>query len=76
MVVGRALPVLAYGYVGYDLYRRNASKGEVYDTLYETTWGVHPEEHIKQIVNVYTTANLVYAAVKPMFNLGLDVVFA
>jgi hypothetical protein len=76
ITVGRALPVLAYGYVGYDLYRRNASKKEVADTLYQTTWGHSVDDHAKALVDAYTTASIVYAAAKPIFNLGLDVVFA
>ena len=76
LVVGRALPVLAYGYVGYDLYRRNASPKEASREIYETTWGHSVDDHAKAIVDAYTTASIVYAAAKPIFNLGLDVVFA
>ena len=44
MIGGKALPTLAYGYIGYDLYRRRAGRQEVEDTLYVTTFGRTPEE--------------------------------
>ena len=44
MIGGKALPILAYGYIGYDLYRRRAGRQEVEDTIYTTTFGRTPEQ--------------------------------
>ena len=64
IIGGKALPVIAYGYVGYDLYRRRATPAEVHETVFETTFGMTPETlggHISDAITVLSVA-------KPLLN--------
>ena len=44
MIGGKALPIIAYGYIGYDLYRQRASPTIARQTLETATFGVTAEQ--------------------------------
>lgn len=54
IIGGKALPTLAYGYIGYDLYRRRAGPKEIHDTVHQTTFGVTIEEQQSALVDIYS----------------------
>ena len=71
IVLGRGLPTLAYGYIGYDLYRRRAGPKEINDTIYRTTFGHSFDEQVEVAhdfhTGITTVANL--ALHSPLRNL-------
>lgn len=73
IVAGKTLPVLAYGYIAHDLYKRGASRTEARQELERATFGLSREEAIETSMQVYTAASIGYALAKPALTLALEV---
>lgn len=74
IIAGKTLPVLAYGYIAYDLKSRGASRTEARQELERATFGLSTEEAIETTMQVYTAASIGYALAKPALALALEVV--
>lgn len=68
VIGGKALPILAYGYVGYDLYRRQASPTEVKDEIERTTFGMTTGEAVSTIGHFASDVATVYSVAMPLLN--------
>jgi len=66
IIGGKALPVIVYGYIGYDLYQRGATPNEARREIETATFGTSVPDAIYTAYSAYTIA-------KPFVNLGLTV---
>lgn len=75
IVAGKTLPVLAYGYIVYDLKKRGASRAEAREELERATFGLSADEAISTTLELYTTASIAYALAKPVGLQALELMF-
>lgn len=74
IIVGKALPVLAYGYIGYDLVSRGASRQEAKEELERTSFGMTSDDMIATAITGYYVANTYYTATKPILGIVAEIV--
>lgn len=75
MVAGKALPVIVYGYIGYDLYQRNATRQEYIDEFERATFGMTTEERHETGQMMYRDAMMYYAVADTMYNIMSPLAF-
>lgn len=73
-VGGRALPTIAYGYIGYDMLRRHRSgqSVDVQAELETATFGMTAGEALSAAADLYTQAEMTYQVSKVVFDIGMS----
>lgn len=73
-VGGKALPTLAYGYIGYDMLRRHSSgqKVDVQSELETATFGMTTGEMLSSAADLYSQAEMAYQVSKVVYDIGIS----
>ena len=74
IVGGKALPTLAYGYIGYDMFSRHRAGQhvDVQAELETATFGMSSGEMLTAAADLYTQAEMTYQVSKVVFDIGMS----
>ena len=74
MGAGALMTPIVYGYIGYDLVSRGASRQEAKEELERTTFGMTSDDMIATAIQGYFVANTYYTATKPILGVLAEIV--